>query len=187
MKKEEIRKKILQKRNKLTGNEILEKSNKIISKLTSIKEFKEAKKILCYVSFGSEVFTHGLIRAYINKKDIAVPVIKGNELALSYIKDWKELEKGRYGILEPKAIRNADIDAISLAIVPAVAFDERGYRIGYGRGYFDRLLARMNAMRIGLGYELQIVKKIPEEKHDVRMDMIITEERIIFMIEPNIL
>lgn len=187
MKKEEIRKKILQKRNELPSSEILEKSNEIISKLISLKEFRKAKRILCYVSFGSEVFTHELIQAYIDKKDIAVPVVKENELALSYIKDWKELSKGRYGILEPKAMKIANLDEISLAIVPAVAFDEMGYRIGYGRGYFDKLLAKMNAMKIGLGYEFQIVEKIPEEKHDVRMDRIITEKRIIFTIEPNIL
>ena len=179
--KEEIRKKILEKRNNLSTYEIFEKSNKIISKLISLEEFKEAKKILCYVSFGSEVYTHGFIKAYSSIKNIAVPVVnkEKNELILSCIRDWKELSTGAYGILEPKKIKKANPKEIEIAIIPGIAFDKRGYRIGYGEGYFDRLLSKMNAIRIAIAYELQIVNKIPDEKHDMKMDKIITEKRIL--------
>ncbi len=177
--KNKLRKKLLEKRNALSAYEVLEKSNEIISKLTSLEEFKKTEKLLCYISFGNEVYTHGLIKAYAGIKKIAVPVVDGDNLLLSYIKDWKELSTGTYGILEPKEIRIAKPKEIEIAIVPGIVFDERGYRIGYGKGYFDRLLSKTNAKKIGLAYDFQVLKEIPSEQHDVKMDMIITERRIL--------
>ena len=177
--KNKIREELIKKRDKLGVYEVFKKSNDIISKLVSLQEFKKAKKLLCYISFDNEVYTHGLIKKYVKEKDIAVPVVRGNELILSYIKEWGELTTGAYGILEPKEIRKANLNDIEIAIIPGIAFDNRGYRIGYGKGYFDRLLSKMNALKIALAFDFQILDEVPEEKHDVRMDMIITEKRIL--------
>ncbi len=177
--KNEIRKRILERRNTLSAYEVLEKSNRIISKLEEQTEFRDADIISCYISFDNEVYTHGLIKKYCGIKKIAVPYIRHGEIALSYVHNWNELRAGTYGILEPSVIEEADEMDIELAIVPGVAFDEHGNRIGYGKGYFDRLLKKMKAIKIALAFELQIVDEIEYEEHDVRMDKIITEERII--------
>jgi len=181
--KKEIRAKLLKRRNELTTYEVLKKSNEIIANLKKLNEFKNAEKIACYISFNNEVYTHGLIKEYLNKKEVLVPFIdrEKKEIRLAHIKSWKELEQGAYGILEPKkeALRIKDYSHIDVILVPGIAFDLRGYRIGYGKGYFDRLLAKVNGYKVGLAYDFQVLEKIPADKHDIRMDAIVTEKRII--------
>jgi 5-formyltetrahydrofolate cyclo-ligase len=176
--KEKIRKELLEKRNSLSTYEILEKSNIILDKLYRLEEFSKANRIACYISFGSEVYTHGLIKEYSKKKELLVPFIKNGEIFLARINSWEELESGAYGILQPKdpKIESGDMDII---IIPGIAFDENGNRIGYGKGYFDRLLKKIPSKRIAIAYDFQVLKNILNQEHDVRMDMIITEKRII--------
>ena len=181
--KEEIRKKIKSKRDDLQTYEVLKRSNEIIANLKKLPEFEEATNIACYISFNNEVYTHGLIKEYVNKKRVFVPVIdrEKKEISLSHLKDWKELSSGAYGILEPKKefLRIGKYDDVELIIVPGIVFDERGNRIGYGGGYFDRLLRKMKAKKVALAYDFQILKEIPNEEHDVRMDVIVSEKRIL--------
>jgi len=181
--KEELRKEIKSKRDRLSTYEILKRSNEILAKLKELDDFINSKVIACYISFGSEVYTHGLIKEYVNKKDILVPVVdkKNKALLLSHLKDWKELDSGTYGILEPKNdfLRVRSYNEVELVIVPGIVFDEKGNRIGYGGGYYDRLLKRIDAKKIALAYDFQVMERIPNEEHDVRMDMIITEKRVI--------
>ncbi|HDN96024.1 MAG TPA: 5-formyltetrahydrofolate cyclo-ligase [Thermoplasmatales archaeon] len=181
--KEELRKEIKSKRDRLSTYEILKRSNEILAKLKELDDFINSKVIACYISFGSEVYTHGLIKEYVNKKDILVPVVdkKDKALLLSHLKDWKELDSGTYGILEPKNdfLRVRSYNEVELVIVPGIVFDEKGNRIGYGGGYYDRLLKRIDAKKIALAYDFQVMERIPNEEHDVRMDMIITEKRVI--------
>ena len=100
-------------------------------------------------------------------------------MILSYINDWNDLSTGAYGILEPREIKIALPEDIQVAIIPGIAFDKKGYRIGYGKGYFDRLLPKMNALKIALAFDFQLLDELPREKHDVKMDMIITDKRIL--------
>ncbi|MEM2935073.1 MAG: 5-formyltetrahydrofolate cyclo-ligase [Candidatus Thermoplasmatota archaeon] len=176
--KERIRKELLEKRNSLSTYEILEKSNIILNKLYELEEFLKANRIASYISFGSEVYTHGLIKEYSKKKELFVPFIKNREIFLARINSWEELESGAYGILQPKnpRIENGNIDLI---IVPGIAFDENGNRIGYGKGYFDRLLKKFFSKKIALAFDFQVLESIPNHTYDVKMDMIITEKRII--------
>jgi len=181
--KNEIRKAFLKKRDSLTPFEIFKRSNKIITTLLSLKEFKEAKAIFLYISFGSEVNTHGLIRLLFGKKKVFVPVVEKEkkEIFISELKEWRELSSGAYGILEPKKeyIRKGNVKEIEIAVVPGIAFDEDGYRIGYGGGYYDKILKKMNGIKIGIAYDFQILKRMPHENHDVKMDEIVTEKRIL--------
>ncbi|MBC7081804.1 MAG: 5-formyltetrahydrofolate cyclo-ligase [Thermoplasmatales archaeon] len=176
--KEKIRKELLEKRNSLTTYEILEKSNLILKNLYSLEEFSKASKLASYISFGSEVYTHGLIREYSKKKEFFVPFIKDGDIFLSRISSWEELEGGIYGILQPKEpkVENGNLDII---IVPGIAFDENGNRIGYGKGYFDRLLKKFSSIKVALAFDFQVLKNIPNQEHDVKMDIIVTEKRII--------
>ena len=181
--KENLRKEIKEKRRKQSKKEQRKKSKEIKEKLFSLKEYKDAKTVLFYVSYDSEVFTHDMIKDALKEKKVVVPISnkKDRSLILSELKSWNYLEIGSYGILEAKKekIKIVSIDEIDLIIVPGVAFDIKGNRLGHGKGYYDRLLAISNVIAIGLAYEIQIVNKVPIKKNDKPVDMIITEKRIV--------
>ena len=181
--KEKLRKEIKEKRRKQTKEENRKKSKEIKEKLFSLPEFKDAEAVLFYISYGGEVFTHDMIHESFYKKNIIVPVSNTEDcsLRLSHLKSWEELGLGSYGILEPRVekIRKTKIKDIDLIIVPGVAFDKTGNRLGHGKGYYDRLLEQSNVVSIGLCFEFQLVEKILTEHHDKPVDIIITENRVI--------
>ena len=183
--KEELRKRVKKKRDALSTSEVLEKSNKIKKRLFEMDLFRNAQTILFYVSYGNEVYTHDMIKeSIVMGKRVVVPksVTTDNTLVLSELTSWNDLELGAYNILEPKqeSIEQVDIESIDLIIIPGVVFDVHGNRIGHGKGYYDRLLNdSRNLPSIGLAFEFQIVKKMKSEKHDQKIDVILTEERLI--------
>jgi 5-formyltetrahydrofolate cyclo-ligase len=182
--KDEIRRKLISLRKNLSKVDVLEKSGKIKQRLFKMKQFKEASNILFYCSYDNEVYTHDMIKDSIAiNKNVVVPVIdkKNNTLILSRLECWNDLCLGSYNILEPtkEKLKEIPITKIDLIIVPGVGFDLHGHRIGHGKGYYDSLLKNSNAPTIGLAFEIQIVKNIPFEKHDVHMDKILTEKRLI--------
>ncbi len=181
-----IRGEILEKRNAMDTSEFLEKSNRAISNLFSTECYKKADTVCSFISFGSELNTHGLIKMMLlDGKRVVVPYVKNREMRemiLSELKSWDELDAGEYGILAPKKefIREVSPKEVDLFLVPGVAFDPEGHRVGYGGGYYDRLLRELETeCLIGLCFELQIVDKVPRAAHDVAVKRIITEERII--------
>jgi len=183
--KKVLRQRMLKKRSDVPKSEILEKSNQIKKRLFEMKEFNQARTILFYISYDNEVYTHNMIKECIsNGKQVIVPVTdKENRcLILSKLENWENLDCGAYGILEPgkEHVKEVSLDVIDIIVVPGVTFDERGYRIGHGIGYYDGLLKdSINATHIGLAFEFQIVDTIPVEEHDINVDKIVTEERII--------
>ena len=185
--KQTLKQQILQKRNHLSKKDINKKSTLIKNSLYSLPEFKKAKNILFYVSFNSEVDTQEIIEELIirKEKNVIIPYVEKNNpiLQLSELKNFNELEPKTFGILEPKNsfIREFNPNKLDLIITPGAVFDLNGHRIGYGYGYYDRFLKtiKKGIIKIGLAYDFQIVEKIPEEQHDVPMDVIITEKRII--------
>ena len=183
--KQTLKSRIYEKRKALSKEEIKGKSSKIKEKLFSLDEFKDAKNILFYVSFNDEVDTHEIIKELLDNKDktIIVPyVVKNNPiLQLSELKNFNELEPKTLGILEPKEnfTREFNPNKLDMVIVPGVVFDQNGHRIGYGRGYYDRFFHNLgkDVKKIGFAFDFQLVDKIPEEIHDVPVDIVITENR----------
>ena len=118
-------------------------------------------------------------------------VDKKNETLMLYeIRNWSELSPGSWGILEPDEMegRAISVDDIDIVIAPGVAFDESCNRLGYGKGYYDKLLSRKKGLIpfvIGLAYEEQIVNALPCNPHDIKMDIVITDKRIITCHEPK--
>ena len=116
-------------------------------------------------------------------KQISIPYCNVQDLTLgvSPLCHWDDLCPGAYDILEPKqdCRKPIDLDTIDIIIVPGVAFDTTGNRMGHGKGYFDRLLKHLDALRIGLAFEFQIVSHVPMDPHDEKMDIIVTEKQII--------
>ena len=181
--KEKLRKEVKEKRRKHSKEENRKKSKEIKEKLFNLKEFKEAETILFYISYDGEVFTHDMILESFYKKNIIIPISNPHNysLTLSHLKSWEELGIGSYGILEPRIekIRKTNVEDLELIIVPGIAFDKNGNRLGHGKGYYDRILGKTNATKIGLAFEFQIVGKIPTNENDKPVDIIITEERVI--------
>ena len=148
-----------------------------------LTEFKDAETVLFYISYDGEVFTHDMILESFYKKNIIVPISNPSDssLTLSHLKSWEELSIGSYDILEPRVekIRKISIDDIDLIIVPGVAFDTKGNRMGHGKGYYDRLLKNAKVPIVALAFEFQIVENVPTDEHDKPVDIIITGKRII--------
>lgn len=187
MDKKSLRNEILNRRKSLSKESLVEKSSEISKLLFSTDNYKNSKYIMCYIDFRNEVKTEEIIKtALYEGKNIIIPisVVETRQLILSQLFDFdKELEAGTYGILEPKKefIREVNPELIDLVLMPGVAFDRRGYRIGYGGGYYDRFLTRIekSVPKIALAFDLQIVPHVREGRYDVPVDYIITENEII--------
>lgn len=160
-------------------------SNIITEKILGSYLYKKSNTIMTFISFSNEVNTHNLIKESIsNKKRIIVPITfpKTKEIRPSEISNFDELEIGFYNILTPKKefIRLINPMEIELTIVPGLAFDRNGYRIGYGGGYYDRFLSLYpDIIKIGIAFDLQIVDSLPREEFDIPVDFIVTEKEII--------
>ena len=111
---------------------------------------------------------------------VAVPVRRGAGYAWGWVDASPSWKRGVHGIREPREATPAKAEALRLLVVPGVAFDAQGGRVGHGRGHFDRLLARSGALLVGLCFENRLVEAVPMEPHDVRMDVVATEKRMLF-------
>jgi 5-formyltetrahydrofolate cyclo-ligase len=183
--KREIRKRIMTLRNAMPLEAIAAKSCEIVRRLTELREIRESSTLMVFLSFGSEVVTDGLIVwGWEAGKRIVVPFChpESRELTPCLLGDFAELETGHYGIREPKADRLIPVlrEEIDAVLIPAVAFDRQGRRVGYGGGYYDRFLPKVpRAARIGAVFACQIVAEIPPDPHDVPADRIVTEDELI--------
>ncbi len=182
--KHKIRKKILSLRESHKDEDRLCKDCMIKDKFFSLPEYRKAKIILFYVSIKGEVRTEKMISESLEKgKRILVPFadLKNKRLLISEINDLDDLSPGSFGIPEPKSPREFPLEGIDLVVIPGIAFDRKGNRVGYGMGFYDRFLKtlRKGTPLIALAYDLQIVRKIPTDGKDVRVNKIITEKEII--------
>jgi 5-formyltetrahydrofolate cyclo-ligase len=162
-------------------------SRMIWQRLASLPEYGRAGTVMGYVHMRDEVRTRSFLPEILKHgKRLVVPYCVGDELALFCLRDLDELALGTFGILEPKpelqaqADRRIDVGQIDLVMVPGVAFDRRGGRVGHGKGYYDRLLrrARPDTALVGVAFECQLFAEIPMQPHDVFMDKVITEAAV---------
>lgn len=185
MEKNNIRLKIIEKRNKLDFNIKKKYDRLIFEQLIKNNIYKEAKKIFTYISFGSEVDTIEFINyALKDNKEIYVPKtdkIKKEMIAIR-IDNFNDMVIDKWGILEPTNIDKDKIDEeFDLIIMPGIAFDKSGNRIGYGGGYYDKYISNKNikCFKIALAYDFQIIEKIYPEVYDVRVDALISNNDFI--------
>jgi 5-formyltetrahydrofolate cyclo-ligase len=184
--KEEIRKAVLQKRDAIPAAVKREKDVLVGKQLMDIPEFISAKTIVFYATFRSEAGTQTLMEESLRQgKRVVLPKVNTAmySLILYEVKNLDELTPGYMGIPEPPQMdgRLVGIDDADLVIIPGAGFDCAGNRLGYGAGYYDSLLSQRTKMIpvIALAYEEQIVDSIPAEAHDVKVDMIVTDKRVI--------
>jgi 5-formyltetrahydrofolate cyclo-ligase len=145
------------------------------------EKFRTAARVGAYFAIGSEVRTDQIIsEASKLGKIVALPRVEGESISF-YRHSPGNLVKGRFGIMEP--LPQIEIKDIELLIVPGIAFDKRGYRLGYGRGYYDKFLSVNPTVSIGLAYSIQLVQNLPHGSHDRRMDAIATENGVLKPVE----
>lgn len=184
MDKKTLRREVLTKRSLLTEKNIIDYSDVITNTLYKMDDYKNAKRIMIFVSNGSEVNTHPLINQAITEgKSVVVPITvpETRGLLVSDVFNFSELEVGSHNIQVPKEefLRLVEPRTIDLVLVPGVAFAKNGYRVGYGGGYYDRFLVKLDNSipKIAIGFDLQIVDEVPTDHFDIPVDLIITEKR----------
>jgi 5-formyltetrahydrofolate cyclo-ligase len=182
--KKALRKKTLEIRHKVTNP--AEKSKRIADLLFQCSYWNTSDKVCMYMSFKTEVDTSLILsEALKGKKQVVVPKVEDDsQISLFSIQSRKDLEQGRYGIMEPSIAITSSLknriepSQLSMILVPALAFDLSGNRLGYGKGYYDRLLEKLpdTCIKIGLAFSDQILNIIPAESFDQKVDMIATED-----------
>ena len=176
-----IRKEVLVERDRIPPELRSAKSREIEERLFALSEFISSQVILFFASFRSEVQTgHMIRRALISGKRVILPRAAGTELVLYEIRDFdRDTAPGAWGISEPMITKPVALKAIDLIIVPGAAFDEQGNRLGYGAGFYDKLLSAFAKTTVALAFDAQIVPAIPVDSYDVPVHKIVTEKRII--------
>ena len=153
----------------------------IQTQVLELEQITQASTVFCFISYGDEINTHPLLKQFLALgKIVAAPKIVSNNKMLSVqFKAWHDLEKAQRGILAPKSMVPLET-SFDVSITPGLAFTESGKRIGYGAGYYDRWFSNNKVgLKIGLAFEAQIIKDIPTDEYDQKVDMIVTEQRVI--------
>jgi 5-formyltetrahydrofolate cyclo-ligase len=169
---------MLKKRNALSQEEIAKVSKSVQEAVMRSSEFRSAEVVGAYFALGSEAKTDLLVtEARELGKEVALPRVEGDRISFYEFSLGMSLVRGRFGIMEPPP--NTPVKAMDLVIVPGVAFDVEGYRLGYGKGYYDKFLSESSAFSIGLAYGFQLVDRLPRGSHDVRLNSAATENGVI--------
>ena len=181
--KRELRKRILSIRNKMNKEDVEHNSRIIADKIIELDVYKQSKLIFIYMDFNNEVMTSNLIKHMLSDgKRVVIPYTDTTNTLLipSEITREEDLKLNFFGYYEPKKVSPVNIEEIDLVIVPGVVFDKNLNRIGFGKGYYDKILNQLkpSAKKVAVAHEFQVLEEIPTEDHDVKMDMIITEKNI---------
>jgi 5-formyltetrahydrofolate cyclo-ligase len=177
--KARLRKQLLDARDGLSLDFIKITSKEIQDNLRKIELYRTAETIGAYYSIGSEVRTQDILQEILNAgKQLALPKVVKNDLVFKKISSFSELEPGNFSVMEPKdkceIIKNLDV-----VIVPAIALAKDGFRLGYGFGYYDKYLHGKKSTTIALSYAKQVIKSFFHDDHDVKINFIVTEDRVI--------
>lgn len=176
MDKKELRKKYTKVRADVEDKE--GKDKLIRENLRQLDIYKKAKSVFVFISYKSEVDTRGIIEDILaDGKKLLVPLVKGSEMIAVEVKGIDDLEPNKMGILEPKS--GDEVTDVDLTITPGLAFDKDGYRLGYGGGYYDKFFAKVDTIRMGIGYFDQYVESLVHEDYDKALEYLLTEEGLI--------
>lgn len=178
--KHKLREALREKREVLGPAKAASLSRKICSRLCAMREFGSTKTVMFYMPIKNEADPQIAIgKSFSQNKRVALPAIQSGAIVPRYFTSGK-LKKGKFGIPEPSHASKVPLSKLDLILVPGVAFDFHGGRIGYGKGYYDAFLKKVpGAIKVGLAYDFQVVAHFKKEPHDIFVDRIITEKRTI--------
>lgn len=177
MTKADIRDRIAEQKKKFNAPTLAEMSADVVCKIQSLEVFRSAKTVGVYLPLPDEVDISPLFQAL--EKTFYIPTFDETSGGYRMAKLTAELKKGRFGILEPMAPVFASENELDLIFVPGVAFDRTGNRTGRGGGFYDRLLPQYHAVKAGVCFDFQCLDRLPTEKHDTPMHLIVTETQIL--------
>ena len=176
--KDEIRRSVRQLKRHLSEKEKTDAAERCFAGIERCPEFAAARSVLVYASLPDEISTAAFIERWADRKELLLPRVNGDDLdILPYRRE--ATAEGAFGITEPTGSDCRPIDDVDLVIVPGMAFDRQGNRLGRGRGYYDRLLHAASCPLIAAAYSVQIVDSVPAEPHDVKIPIIVTEKETI--------
>lgn len=166
------RKHYIEKRSSLTASQVKALSRSVYEKVIALEEFKRAQSLFSYISFGNEVLTELIIQnALTQGKQVFAPRVT-SAVDMEAVRYAPPFAQNSFGIFEPTG-KKSDKTEFDIILVPGIAFDRSGARLGFGRGYYDRFLAKVRGFKIGLCYEFQIEESLEQKPTDIKMDMLI--------------
>lgn len=180
LQKSTLRKNVASEKKKFTEEDLLNMSEEVFSVLEITGSFRDSKIIFIYNSMSDEVSTHSFVKKWILEKDFYYPVVKNNSLVFRKVQAETSFTKSDIGVFEPNGDDFTDYSKVDLIIVPGVAFDRKGNRLGRGKAYYDRFLPKIKAPKIGVCFDFQLFDAIPTTDGDVKMDMIVSENDLIW-------
>lgn len=181
--KDSIRERVLKKRSELSLSDVLEKSHGIYLNLISLAQFKISHRIALYSPIRGEVRTDSIFfKALECGKEVYFPKVTGSSLSFHRVFGLQELTPGILGVPEPgPGAPSVEPRELDLIVLPGVAFDGSGARIGYGKGFYDRFVQDIpHGKRVGISYKFQLQKSIPMERHDMDVGTLVHEQGIVF-------
>ena len=193
MEKAQLRECIRRQRRELAPQWVERQSLRIAGRVFALPEFAQARSVACYLALPAEVQTAGILeRCWKDAKRVHVPALQRQQgrYALAEMAAGEALARGPLGVPEPAQPRWTAEGEVDLALVPGVAFDARGGRVGHGGGHYDRLLralgvaaGRQGLVAVGLAFEFQVFDRVPVAENDVRVDAVVTEDRLILPLQ----
>ena len=180
--KNQIRNEMKEKRRSMKKTAVAEKSRKAAELFLNSDVYKSAKTIMLYMPLGNETNTEEIIKqAFADGKSLVLPVTDEESGAITPVVFEKStvFQKGGFSIREPQNHVVAEKAEIDVVVVPGIAFDRTGARVGFGKGCYDMFLCGMDVMKVGYCFDFQLMDKIPADQHDIKMDFVVTENEII--------
>ena len=179
--KSRLRDKLKKIRNQVDPDLAEAASQGVWTLLSGVPEFQKAKGIGAFASIPSEINTYPILEGILELgKKLYLPRVIKEKVGFNYypVADLKDLAPGTFGILEPTGDHPAEWEEIDLVLVPGLAFDLKGRRLGFGKGYYDRVLTQLkkSAFTIGLGYSFQVVEQVPSVSHDIPLKAVLSEK-----------
>jgi len=173
--KRQIRKAIKAQKLNLNPDIARQKAGYIFAEVESMEQFKKAQTVLAFWSLPDEIDTHEFVNKWATHKRMVLPVVVGDELELRLFTGVEQMEPGTgFGIMEPRTGLLVKPEEVDFAIIPGVAFDRKGNRLGRGKGYYDKTLPLLtNAVKVGVAYEFQLIDSVPVSEHDKPVDLVI--------------
>lgn len=190
MLKSKLREVLGTKRNNLSDSEIILMSNSIKKQILQLDMYKNASNILSFISFGKEVNTKELIKSSLDcQKHLYAPRVDNKSMDFYKINNLEDLVTSKFGVSEPIPdddnlfeVSEDRVKEKTIMIIPGLAFDNKGNRLGYGKGYYDQYLSREYAkdfIKIAVAYDFQIIDEVPTDEYDIPIDYIVTPSKII--------